>query len=102
MKTFPLNLAGFVVAIYSRIKYRRERFKNEILDAIIKLNQRDRNLLFIVFDLENNDSGIKALSNMSRRQLADLCAQNYVRVTGRDWPVYHTFNQVVSATRRWG
>lgn len=78
----------------------RDRFKLEILEAIIHVPERDKPLLFRAFDLYYDEEGIQTLSNMTRKQLAKQCEQYYLRLNGKDWKVEDAFRNVIRSIRR--
>ncbi|UAW96413.1 hypothetical protein MPK64_gp269 [Erwinia phage pEa_SNUABM_16] len=84
---------------YRRAKKRNE-FMAEVVSAIAKLNQRDRDLLCRAISLPATADGLFALTNMPRKELAAQCNQYYAHVSGNKWNVYDAFCKVIHTARK--
>lgn len=91
--------AFFHDLITLKLKQRQMDFKTEILEAILALDQADKNLLCRAFDMPVNLEGLDRISNMSRKELACRCAEYYVRTDGK-WEVLPTFRTALYNIRK--
>ncbi|QZE58486.1 hypothetical protein pEaSNUABM40_00270 [Erwinia phage pEa_SNUABM_40] len=81
-------------------KQKQLEFKTEVLEAIMMLDLRDKQLLCRAFGLPVDMNGIHAIASMNRKELAKQCAQYYVRFADKKWKVLPAFRDVLYNIRR--
>lgn len=81
-------------------KQKQLDFKTEVLEALLELDLRDKELLCRAFDQPVDLNGISAISDMSRKELESRCAYYYVQFSDNKWKVLPAFRDVLHNIRK--
>lgn len=79
---------------------KRMDFKTEVLNALLKLDTRDKDLLCRALDQRLDMQGMETIAAFSRKELAKKLSEFYYRPEGKDWKVLDAFRTVIHNIRK--